>query len=747
MRLVRLTAVYAVLTVVSFAAFAQEGEKLTLDRVYDSPALSGPSPRATRFSPDGALLGFTRAKEDDALQLDLWAYDVETGEERLLVDATALGAEDTALSEAEKARRERQRQVGLKGVVSYQWANDSQSVLVPLGGDLYLAPIDGGEAQRLTRTEAFEIDPTLSPEGGYVAYIRDGALILQDIETGEETQATPDAEDGISYGVAEFVAQEEMNRFSGYWLAPGDRFVAFAKVDERDVKVTPRYDIGAGQVEVIEQRYPYAGEANAVVTLFVFDRETGSTTEMTIGSDPEQYLARVNWSPDGDRLYVQTQNRAQDRIDLLALDPVTGEGETVLSETSQSWVNLTNDFTPLTDSPGFLWTSERTGFRHIYLYDGDGAEPRALTAGDWVVDRIAGVDEAAERVYFEGWIETPLERHLYGVSYADADARPTRITQGEGWWSATLNGPATAFVGQYSDPETPPQTALYGADGVRRAWIEENALNEDHPYAPYAARRQTPDYGTLTAEDGSTLYYAVTTPPDFDPDQTYPALLLVYGGPHVQTVRKSWGSALEQVYLEHGYVVFRIDNRGSWNRGLAFESVIHRNMGDAEVRDQLVGLNYLKSLPYVDGDRIGVTGWSYGGYMTLKIAQAAGGDIAAAVSGAPVTRWGLYDTHYTERYMGAPQDNVEGYERSSALGDKVEQIEADLMLIHGMADDNVFFSHATELLHDLQQRGVPFDMMVYPGERHGVRSNLTVARHVAQSRLKFFNQRLGGGGS
>jgi dipeptidyl-peptidase-4 len=298
-----------------------------------------------------------------------------------------------------------------------------------------------------------------------------------------------------------------------------------------------------------------------------------------------------------------------------------------------------------------------------------------------------------------------------------------------------------SYIGTSSSPSQPPQTGLYKADGTLITWIEENRLDESHPYFPYLDDHTTPDYGTLKAEDGQDLYYSIQLPPNFDPEQKYPALVEVYGGPHVQTVTRNWERMSDQFYSREGYIVFRLDNRGSDNRGRKFEDAIYRRTGGPEVRDQLVGVDYLKSLPYVDADRIGIQGWSYGGYMTLMtLLQAPEGTFAAAVSGAPVTDWTLYDTFYTERYMDTPQDNPDGYEASSVFP-YLDNLNSPLLLIHGMADDNVVFENSTRLYAELQRRGKHFEMMTYPGQRHGIRGE-ELQTHLMRSRMAFLNRHL-----
>ncbi|MCP2678100.1 S9 family peptidase [Maricaulaceae bacterium NA33B04] len=712
---------------------------LSIDRLYSSPSLSGSSPRSLSFSPDGTRVTFLRPKEEDRTVLDLWAMDVADGDTYRLVDSRALVPDEGELSEAEIQFRERAR-ISSSGIVTYQWDEAGEAILAPLGGDVFYIDVETGEAHRLMETPDFETDAKISSDGSHVSFIRNQDLWVHDLATGEERALTTEGAGPISWGMAEFVAQEEMRRYTGYWWHPEGTHIVAARIDETPVEIVPRFGINAEGVTVTDQRYPRAGTPNALVELYVIDVATGARTEIDLGQETDIYLSRVNWASDGSTVYVQRQNREQTVLDVLAADPATGETEVMLTEEAPTWINLTYDLRAL-DEGGFLWTSERTGFRHIYHVSADG-EARAITSGEWVVDQITGLSEDGSNVYFEGWMDTPLERHLYAVPFEGGE--PTQVTTGEGWWSVSLGSGAQGFFGSYSDPNTPSQTGLYAMDGTLTAWIEENALNADHPYAPHVDSHLTPEFGTLTAADGETeLYWSMLKPDHCTAETPCPTIVQVYGGPHVQTVRKGWTSPRDQLFADRGYILFKLDNRGSWNRGHAFEAVIHDVMGIPEVEDQLIGLDYLESLDFVDEERIGLWGWSYGGYVTLMTTLQAPGRFDAAVAGAPVTDWALYDTHYTERYMDTPQANAEGYYEGSAFA-HLDGYETPTLVIHGMADDNVTFDHTTRLMAELQVRNADFELMTYPGQRHGVRPP-PLQKHLWTTIFNFWDRRLGEG--
>ncbi|MDZ4306754.1 DPP IV N-terminal domain-containing protein [Allopontixanthobacter sp.] len=701
---------------------------LTFEQVFASPSLNGPVPRGVKLSPDGRYLTVLRNRETDKDRYDLWGYDRETGEWSMLVDSEKF-ASGRELSEDEKMQRERQRIGDLAGIVTYEWAAGSDALLVPLDGDLYLARL-GGDITRLTDTEESELNPALSNTGKLVSFIRDRQLWVGDVGAAA-VPITPREGETIRWGEAEFVAQEEMARLTGYWWSPDDTRIAVQRTDEARVGIVTRAAIGATGTKVFDQRYPVAGSDNAVVELFVMDPDGGNRAkvDLTSGQDPAHYnaedptdfyLARVDWAPDG-KLYVQRQNRAQTVLDMLKVDPATGASEVMFTETAAAkdyWINLSDNYRFLKDG-SLIWWSERDGFGHLYLFR-EGRWNR-LTKGQWVVTKLLGIDEAQGRVFLTGTnYANPREEHVYAFSLDNPEpGEIERLTESEFTHSASMDKAGKALLVSRSSHHQPPQTYLADQTGKRLAWVEENALGGEHPYAPYLASHRPAKFGTIKAADGATdLHWKMVTP-EMKPGKRYPVFYHHYSGPGPQTVTAGWDGALQQAVVDAGYIWFELDNRGSANRGVAFEQPLYRAMGGVEVADQKAGAEYLKSLDFVDPGKIALYGWSYGGYMTLKQMQADPGLYAAGIAGAPVTRWELYDTHYTERYMGDPRQVPEAYAAASAIPD-AEKITDPLLLIHGMADDNVVFENSSELIAKLQGANRPFEMMLYPGSTHRV---------------------------
>ncbi|MBS3744525.1 MAG: S9 family peptidase [Wenzhouxiangellaceae bacterium] len=707
---------------------ATERDELTLERIFDSPALSGPSLRQAKLSPAGDRVTFLRGAKDDSSRLDLWEYNLELDRTRRLIAAQDVLAEPAELSDAEKARRERARIADLSGIVEYRWAKNGRHLLFPLGGDIFLADLEGEpiKVRQLTAGKAFDLDPKISPDGRRVAFVRDQDLWVVDIEQGEVKALTEDGEGTLKNGMAEFIAQEEMDRSTGYWWSPDGDSIAFLQVDESPIDPSERYEVSGDRIEIIEQRYPFAGTANVRYRLGVVEIESGDIRWVPLGEEDDIYIPRVEWLPDASGLTFQRQARDQQTLELVLHEFEDDRQRVLVREQSETWINLHDDLHFLDGMPAFVWSSERSGYRHLYLIGLDGKVIRPLTAGEWPVSALAGVDENLGLVYFTAGMETPAEQQLFRQSLVTQTPEAVhRISRREGWHEITFDNDARTYLDTFSSTDQPPQLSLHSADGERLAWLVENRVDEDHPYAPFRPDHRPTEFGTLEADDGQPLHYRMIKPAGFDESNQYPVFVHVYGGPTSRMVVDRWGRRhlVDQYMARSGYIVFSIDNRGIAGQGVEFQAPAHLNLGRVEVEDQLAGVDYLKSLPYVDPERIGVFGWSYGGYMTLMMLMQAPETFAAGVAVAPVTDWALYDTHYTERYLGMPTDDegepTEAYARADVL-EYAENLADPLLLVHGMADDNVLFTHSTLLMQKLQTEAIDFELMTYPGEKHAI---------------------------
>ncbi|CAI5467831.1 unnamed protein product [Closterium sp. Yama58-4] len=943
-----------------------------VDDIVQHPLPGYVSPSAIAFSPDDQMISYLFS-EEGTLTRKLFAYELKTGQQKLLVAPPGGGVDEDNLSMEEKLRRERQRERGL-GITRYDWSKNVAvpRIMIPLPDGVYVQDGMGADLRlRIPGGASPILDPQISPDGSAIAFVRDDELFVVSTTAGAPRQLTFGAKEANKvHGLAEYIAQEEMERRSGFWWSHDSTRIAFTQTDASAVPLfriphCTRPPVGADSEE--EHAYPFAGQANVSVRLGVVpvaggevrwmdlhcglagssfgktksssrsDRrksssagtnagdgngsgngdgegmgsdakqdagnrgvlqqvaaagsaqegDTGSlalclpgrdaweptlaekeasgvgtagsdgngtavaapasatvaTAATTAGAtdstddddDDEEYLARVSWLPDR-RLSAQVQNRRQTRLKLIRFDPSTGHRDLILTESNPLWVNLHDCFTPLVKSGGelrggFLWASERTGFRHLYLYAGSGRCVGAVTGGEWMVEQVAGLDEGAGLVYFTGTMDSALESHLYvtrlfggveggacaaglvsalGSEKRDAfsryeqlqqsqqqqqqqqvvpmvldsvqptassspaattgttagvaspglpasnpspppaaataaapaaatpllappstslaptalssslpPARPIRLTQGPGRHLVVLDHSLQRFVDLVDSLDSPPAVRLCCLASGRVLAVIFQQLSPN----PRVQRLQLrpPELVEVTAADGTTLHGAIYRPdPAIFGPPPYRTVVSVYGGPHVQTVCESWLSTVDmraQFLRARGMLVWKLDNRGSSHRGLAFEGAIKCNMGGIDADDQAAGVRWLIQQGLADPNRIGIYGWSYGGYLSAMCLARYPSLFRCAISGAPVTAWDGYDTHYTERYMGLPAEQPTAYDRSSVMR-HVGGIRGKLLLVHGMIDENVHFRHTVRLVQALTTAAKQYELLLFPEERH-----------------------------
>ncbi len=695
--------------------------QIALNDIVQFPLPGQNVPGSLTFSPDGRFLTYLFSPDGNLVR-QLVAFDLESGSQRLLLAPPAGSGDEDSLSLEEKLRRERQRQREL-GITQYEWSAKTGQILLPLPDGLYVfLGEDVPLRPLLTNPDHPVQDPHFSPDGQRVAFVQDAELYVIPTADGVAQQITSGARGtGKTNGLAEYIAQEEMARSRGYWWSPDSQKLAFVEVDETHIpvyRIVHQGKDGVGDGAQEDHRYPFAGMPNARVRLGVVGREGGDVQWLDLGDNPDIYLARVKWLPNG-RLTAQILNRAQNRLDLVEFDLNTGQKRLLLRETSHVWINLHKMFYPLKElaenkTGGFLWASERTGFCHLVLYDADGNEIRPLTNGEWQVDSLAGVDLKKQVVYFMASKETPTETHLYKVSLLGGE--PHRLTTEPGTHSVVLDIKRKRFIDVQHAVQNPPTIVLRSLlDGRLLTTIfaqpDERITRFDLP---------TPEMVTLKNRDGVALFGAIYHPPASFGKGPFPTIVSVYGGPHAQRVTNSWLLTVDmraQYLASQGYLVFKLDNQGSARRGLAFEAPIKHNMGDVEVADQVDGVRWLVAQGLADPDHVGLYGWSYGGYMAVMCLARAADTFQVAVAGAPVTHWDGYDTCYTERYMGLPQTNPAGYRVSSVMH-HLDKMTGNLLLVHGLIDENVHFRHTARLINGLIEAGKRYDLLLFPDERH-----------------------------
>ncbi len=614
-----------------------------------------------------------------------------------------------------------------------QWFPGGDRLLIKVKGDLFVYPLDGGRWSQLTETATDEADPKLSPDGTRVSFRRGQDLYVLEAGSGKVRRLTRDGTPTRWNGKMDWVYPEELDLGTAHWWSPDSRQVAYLQFDVSREHIYPHVDLIPLRAVAEPQRYPKAGTPNASVRLGVVGASGGRTRWVDSVDGGADLLARVNWLPNSTGLLVQKLNRIQNRLALRHV-PLKGSASVLLEETDPYWINLSDDLRLLKD--GFLWSSESSGFRHLYRYSMEGELKRQLTAGDWEVSEVVDVDEVERRVYYVSTEATPLERHLYSVSF-DAGPR-SRITPEDGVHSIDMSPNCRHYIDTHSSMTRPTGTSLYAIDG-KLAVLQSSEKKTQQEYRILPA-----EVVTVKAADGELLYGRFIRPAGFQTGTKYPAVVSVYGGPQSQTVLNSWsGADLNQALAQSGFVVWQLDNRGSSGRGHKWETKLYRRFGNQELEDQARGVEHLISMGFVDPNRIGIHGWSYGGFMSSYAMLHAPDLFQAGVAGAPVTDWRNYDTIYTERYLGLPAGNEEGYRVSSPVH-RAGNLKGGLLLIHNIEDDNVLFQNTMQFAAELEKAGRPFEMMIYPQKTHGVTG--VEKRHLYRTIADFFERRLKPGG-
>ncbi|HEX8069814.1 MAG TPA: S9 family peptidase [Pyrinomonadaceae bacterium] len=725
------------LLVAALAAPARAQDKLlTVDEIYGvAPArvdFSG-TPASPRWLKDGTA--YLQTNPPTSARPRIERVNALTGETAPFFDAARMEAAFAALPGvgADAARR-------LARQGSYLLNAAQTAVLINHDNDLYYYELGGATARRLTNDRAEEVGETFSPDGRAVAFVRGNNLYTLALDGGAERRLTTDGGPKILNGRLDWIYQEELygrGNFEAYWWSPDSTRLAFLRLDETPVPDFVVVDHIPVNQEVETTPYPKAGDPNPLVRLGVVAAQGGEVRWVdTAKYEPADLLiVRVAWTPDGGRVAYQAQNREQTFLDLNFADPATGQSANVLHETSRAWVEVTDDNPRWLKDGSFLWLSDRAGFKHVYHYAPDGKLLHQVTDGRWDVRTVEAVDEAKGFVYFVGAEHSPIANQLYRVKLDGTGL--TRLTQAEGSHRISFNPQATHFVDWWSDVRTPTQVRLYNADGTLARVLDENKVAALAQY-----KLGQTEFVQVKTRDGFTLEAMMIKPPDFDPAKKYPVFQFTYSGPQAQQVRNGWGAQTymwHQMLAQKGYIIWVLDNRTASNKGVETAWPLYQNFGELELRDLEDGLSWLKSQPYVDATRIGLWGWSYGGFMTTY-ALTHSQSYKLGIAGGSVTDWRLYDSIYTERYMRTPQHNPEGYKRSAPLA-AAKDLHGKLLLIHGAIDDNVHMQNTIQFAYELQKAGKPFQLMLYPKSRHGVTDPLLV-KHMRQMMTDFVLQNL-----
>jgi dipeptidyl-peptidase 4 len=678
---------------------------------------------AIAWSPDGEHFIATEHGE-------LSLYEVRSGKEHSVI---ALDKLETAAAKAPPSPvfDWTNRRVGERDV---QWFADGKRLLVAASGDLFIVDISKGRFDALTQTAEVERDPKLSPDNRFVSFRRGPDLYTLDIASKVVTRLTKTGSDTILNGQLDWVYPEELDLDTAHWWSPDSRSIAYLQFDITHEPVFPQVSLLDARGVLEPERYPQPGDPNAEVRLGIVPASGGETKWMDLGEPRGFLLARIVWAPSSRDVIAERLNRVQNKLDLLLANTATGASHSVLHEEDPYWINVRDQPRFIGTGDRFLWTSERSGFRHLYIYTLDGKLEKQLTSGDWEVTDIAGVDQERRRVFFISSETSPTDRQLYSVDFDGSNKQ--RLSKGDGTHAIALAPNAAHYMDDDSSLSNPVRRRLYNGDGseVREYRPANRTSSDQYEILPT-------EIVSVTTSDGARLYARMIKPAGFDPAKKYPAVVIVYGGPGVQSVRNTWaGLTWDQALAHKGFVVWQLDNRGSLGRGHQFESVIYHNLGAREFSDQKEGVQYLIARGFVDPRRIGLYGWSYGGYMTLYTATHAPGMFKAAIAGAPVTNWRNYDSIYTERYMGLPEEDEEGYRVSAPTQSAAGLEGTKLLMIHNVEDDNVHFQNSIQMAEALEKAGRQFFMLVYPQKTHHVAG--PEYKQLLETTTNFFEQNL-----
>jgi dipeptidyl-peptidase 4 len=675
---------------------------------------------AITWAPDGKRFAWM---EDKAI----WQYDVPTAKKKQLVALAPLEEKAVKPPKAETFDWLNRR----VSEQSFQWSSSGQEMLISVEGDLFLLHTENGKWEQLTATPEQERDPKLSPDGHFVSFRRDHDLYSLEIESKKLMRLTGDGGPTLWNGELDWVYPEELDLSTAHWWSPDSSQIAYLQFDVSRESIFPHADLLSWRALPEPERFPQPGTPNAEVRLGVVAAGGGVTHWMDIGDARDHLLARVYWSPDSRAVAYERLNRVQNQLDLGLADAHTGAARVLVTEQDPHWINVNDDFRFLNKGKQFLWGSERDGYLHLYLYSTDEKQVTQLTSHEWEVTDVTGVNEETGEVFFVSTEESPVERQLYSV-HMDGKDKPQRLSRGAGTHSISMSPTTAYYMDTASSLSTPPHRTLHQSDGSQIAVYQESVL-PDVEILPTEIVK-------LKASDGVPLFARMIKPVGFSPDKKYPVIVMIYGGPGVQTVHDAWsGADFDQVLAQRGYLIWQLDNRGSSGRGHAWESKIYHETGAQELKDQLDGIHYLETLGFADMTRVGLSGWSYGGYMTLYSLANAPSVFRAGIAGAPVTEWRNYDTIYTERYMGLPEENPEGYKRSSPQTNAGD-ISARLLIVHNLEDDNVHFQNTVQMANALEKAGKQFQMLVYPQKSHGVTG--PVRKQMLQAMMEFFDKSL-----
>lgn len=559
---------------------------------------------------------------------------------------------------------------------------------------------------------------TFSPDGTMVAFVRNNNIYIMDLATKEEKQITFDGKiNSIINGTTDWVYEEEFGITQGFYWSPDSKKIAFYRFDESHVKEYTMQMWGNLYPDNYKFKYPKAGETNSIVDILIYDLPSQKTMKLDIGSQNDQYIPRIKWTRDANTLALMRMNRHQNNMELLLANATTGQISTMHTETDKAYIDVPDTWIFLADGKHFLITSEKDGYNHIYMYDLKGNLVKQITTGNYDVVRIAGIDEKNKKIYYTSKESSPINTDLYVINFDGK--KKTKLSDKPGTYSASFSNGCHYYISNFTDANTPPIYTIHNAKGKQLVMLQDNAklAKKMKEYG-----NETKTFGTLTTSEGISLNYYIIKPANFDSTHRYPLFFYVYGGPGNQQVTNRYGGSdyyWHRMLAQKGYIVVCIDGRGTGGRGAEFKKVTYKELGKYECIDVIEAAKYFGKQPWVDESRIGIFGWSFGGYLS-SLAILKGNDVfKTAIAVAPVTTWRYYNTIYTERFLRRPQENAEGYDQNSPIN-FANRLKGNYLIVHGTGDDNVHLQNAIDMITALQKEGKQFDMHIYPNKNHSI---------------------------
>jgi dipeptidyl-peptidase-4 len=704
---------------------AQEKKDFTLDDIWKNPVWRGEGVEDVNWFKSGSKYS---ALKDGNIEV----YDIRTGQRvstllegsRLRIDTMQIDIQNYTLSPDET-------QLLIETGIEPIYRRSSRAFF-------YLFNLKTGKLQPIMPGKKIYL-ASFSPDGKKVAFGFENNLYLHDVASGKEQSITSSGKlNELIHGSSDWVYEEEFEFWKAFHWSPDSRKIAFLSFDEKDV---PSYNMqmwGGLYPKDYRFKYPKAGEKNSRVDVSVYDVESGKTLSIDEGAENDQYIARMQWTRNPGLLSVRRMNRLQNRIELLHIDAAGGKVQVVLTENSNTFHEINDDLRYLENGKEFIWSSDRTGFQHLYLYSMEGKEIRPITSGNWEVSSFLGIDEKKGQLYFMSTEDGSIQRQLYTISVSGSGKK--KLSLGSGTHSVSFNPDFSYYIDEYSSASSPPVTTLYQANGKQVKVLEANKALTDR----LSAFRISPkEFMEITTDAGVKLNAWIIRPADFSPQKKYPVLMHCYGGPGHQTVTDAWGGAdffWYQLLASKGYVIVSVDNRGTGGKGSAFRKSTYAQLGKLECEDQVAAARWIGKQSWADASRIGIWGWSFGGYLT-SLCLTKGADVfKTGIAVAPVTNWRFYDSIYTERYLKLPGENASGYDDNSPVT-HADKLKGNYLLVHGTGDDNVHFQNAVSMVNALVKANRPFESAYYPNRNHGIYGGST-RLHLYSKMTSFILEKL-----